>query len=81
MDNALVWELSGDDGIFIGRDRESGDQKWTATTHDLIFGSVSELRFVAFTYASEFAKRKFVDDFVSAWTKVMTLDRFDIDSH
>ena len=63
---------------FEGIDRKSGKLKWTATRADLIFGSNSELRSLAEVYASDDAKEKFVDDFVSAWDKVMNLDRFDI---
>jgi len=73
------WSKSDDNaGVYEGRDRESGDLKWTATPVDLVFGSNSELRAVAETYASSDGEQKFVDDFVAAWTKVMTLDRFDI---
>ena len=61
-----------------GRDRETGELKWTATRADLIFGSNSELRALAEVYASNDAQQKFVDDFVDAWAKVMDLDRFDI---
>ena len=63
---------------FEGRDRKTGDLRWTATRADLIFGSNSELRALSEVYASDDAKNKFVDDFVSAWDKVMNLDRFDI---
>ena len=64
--------------IFEGRDRKTGNIKWTATRADLIFGSNSELRALAEVYASDDAKEKLVKDFVSAWSKVMNLDRFDI---
>ncbi len=63
---------------FEGRDRKTGELKWTATRADLIFGSNSELRALAEVYASNDAKEKFVNDFVEAWTKVMNLDRFDL---
>ena len=63
---------------FEGKDRKTGELRWTATRADLIFGSNSELRALAEVYASDDAKNKFVDDFVSAWSKVMNLDRFDI---
>ena len=63
---------------FEGRDRETGNLKWTATRADLIFGSNSELRALAEVYASSDAGDKFVKDFVAAWTKVMNLDRFDL---
>ncbi|MCC5870399.1 MAG: catalase/peroxidase HPI, partial [Gammaproteobacteria bacterium] len=73
------WSKSSDhEGIYEGRDRRSGDLKWTATPVDLIFGSHSELRAVAEVYASDDAREKFVEDFVKAWTKVMQLDRFDL---
>ncbi|WP_404399655.1 catalase/peroxidase HPI [Idiomarina seosinensis] len=75
------WAKSEDDeSVFIGRDRESGEQKYTATTVDLIFGSNSELRAVSEIYALNDSKEKFVNDFVAAWTKVMQLDRFDLKS-
>jgi catalase-peroxidase len=64
--------------IFEGRDRKTGSVKWTATRADLIFGSHSELRAIAEVYASSDAKEKFVKDFISAWDKVMNLDRFDV---
>jgi catalase-peroxidase len=67
------------DHFFEGRDRESGELKWTATRVDLVFGSNSQLRAIAEVYASEDGKEKFVHDFVAAWTKVMNLDRFDLD--
>jgi catalase-peroxidase len=63
---------------FEGRDRKSGDLKWTGTRVDLIFGSNSQLRALAEVYASEDAKERFVHDFVAAWNKVMNLDRFDL---
>ena len=66
------------DHFYEGRDRESGDVKWTATSVDLVFGSNSQLRAIAEVYASADAKDKFVTDFVAAWTKVMNLDRFDL---
>ncbi|RUO77981.1 catalase/peroxidase HPI [Idiomarina seosinensis] len=74
------WSKSADDeAIFIGKDRETGEQKYTATTVDLIFGSNSELRAVAEIYALSDSQDKFVDDFVKAWTKVMQLDHFDLE--
>jgi catalase-peroxidase len=63
---------------FEGRDRKSGELKWTATRVDLVFGSNAQLRAIAEVYGSSDAKKKFVDDFVAAWTKVMNLDRFDL---
>ena len=65
-------------GIYEGRDRASGEVRWTATPVDLIFGSHSELRAVAEVYAANDGGEKFVNDFVAAWSKVMKLDRFDL---
>ncbi|NNJ93957.1 MAG: catalase/peroxidase HPI [Halobacteria archaeon] len=76
LDMSTKWEKSKTDGVYNGLDRKTGKAKWTATPVDLIFGSQSELRAVAEVYASE--QDKFVKDFVAAWTKVMTLDRFDL---
>lgn len=67
--------------VFEGRDRKSGKVVWTATRADLIFGSNSELRAIAEVYGSSDAKEKFVRDFVAAWTKVMELDRFDLQAN
>ncbi|RUO29257.1 catalase/peroxidase HPI [Aliidiomarina sedimenti] len=79
VDMSTRWEKSDDeDGIFNGYDRSSGDLKWTATPVDLIFGSNAELRATAEAYAVSGVEEKFVNDFVSAWTKVMQLDRFDL---
>jgi catalase-peroxidase len=66
-------------GVYEGRDRATGKMKWTATPVDLVFGSHAELRAIAEVYAENGGEQKFVDDFVAAWTKVMTLDRFDLD--
>ena len=66
------------DGIYEGRDRATGELKWTATPVDLIFGSNAELRAVAEAYASKNGDEKFLRDFVAAWAKVMTADRFDL---
>ena len=63
---------------FEGRDRDSGDLKWTATTVDLLFGSNSILRSIAEVYASDDASGRFVTDFAAAWAKVMNLGRFDL---
>ncbi|MNV98246.1 Catalase-peroxidase [compost metagenome] len=63
---------------FTGRDRKTGQQKWTATRVDLVFGSNSQLRALAEVYASAGGQEKLVKDFVAAWTKVMNLDRFDL---
>ena len=73
------WEKSTSlDGVYVGRDRQTGDQKWTATPVDLIFGSNSELRAVSEVYAASDGEERFTRDFVDAWTKVMNLDRFDL---
>ncbi len=75
----IVWQATDDTKeLFEGKDSKTGDTKWTATRADLIFGSNSELRAVAEVYASADAKEKFVNDFVAAWAKVMSLDRFDL---
>ena len=76
LDMGTEWKPAGD--VFEGRDRKSGDVKWTATRADLVFGSNSQLRAVAEVYAQADAQKKFVTDFVAAWTKVMNADRFDI---
>ena len=79
LDMATEWKPSSSDGDrFEGRDRKTGEQKWTATRVDLVFGSNAQLRATAEVYASANAGKKFVEDFVAAWTKVMNLDRFDI---
>lgn len=79
LDMSTEWKAVDDSKeVFEGKDRESGKLKWTATRADLIFGSNSELRALAEVYASDDAKEKFVHDFVSAWVKVMNLDRFDL---
>ena len=61
-----------------GRDRQTGELRWTGTVVDLIFGSNSQLRALSEVYATQDASEKFVHDFVAAWTKVMNLDRFDL---
>jgi catalase-peroxidase len=79
LDMGTEWKSVADDNdIFEGRDRKTGKVKWTATRVDLIFGANSQLRALAEVYASADARKKFVDDFVAAWTKVMNLDRFDL---
>jgi catalase-peroxidase len=78
LDMSTRWTKSATEGIYEGRDRATGELKWTATPVDLIFGSNSELRAVAEFYAADDAKERFVHDFIKAWTKVMTLDRFDL---
>ncbi len=79
LDMGTVWTPTTEEGeLFEGRDRASGDLKWTATRVDLLFGSNSQLRALAEVYACEDAKERFVTDFVAAWNKVMNLDRFDL---
>jgi catalase-peroxidase len=79
LDMRTAWQPSGsDENLYEGRDRATGEQRWTATSVDLVFGSHSQLRAYAEVYASNDAKDKFVRDFVSAWDKVMNLDRFDL---
>jgi catalase-peroxidase len=79
LDMSTQWAKSAKtEGVYEGRDRGTGELKWTATPVDLIFGSSSELRAIAEVYAADDAHEKFVSDFVDAWTKVMTLDRFDL---
>ena len=74
------WQPSaGSEGVYEGRDRKTNEVKWTGTRVDLIFGSHSQLRALAEVYACADSKEKFVKDFVAAWTKVMNLDRFDLD--
>jgi catalase-peroxidase len=78
LDMSTTWSPSAkSEGLYEGRDRETGVAKWTATPVDLVFGSNSELRAVAEVYASEDGQAEFVGDFVDAWTKVMNLGRFD----
>ena len=77
LDMATEWHRSSDgQGLYEGRDRASGDVRWTATSVDLVFGSHSQLRAIAEVYASDDGGQKFVQDFVAAWDKVMGLDRF-----
>ncbi|MGE4580392.1 MAG: catalase/peroxidase HPI [Desulfuromonadales bacterium] len=79
LDMGTVWKPTAEDQeVFEGRDRQSGDLKWTGTRVDLIFGSNSELRAIAEVYACADAQEKFVNDFVAAWNKVMNLDRFEL---
>ena len=79
LDMGTKWErLATDTAVMEGRDRTSGDLKWTGTVVDLVFGSNSQLRAVAEVYASSDAKQVFVRDFVAAWTKVMNLGRYDL---
>jgi catalase-peroxidase len=77
LDMGTVWSPAGED-LYEGRDRKTGELKWTGTRIDLIFGSHSQLRAFAEVYGSSDAKEKFAGDFVAAWTKVMNADRFDL---
>jgi catalase-peroxidase len=78
-DMGIDWTpVSETEDVFEGRDRKTGDVKWTGTRVDLVFGSNSQLRALAEVYAQDDNAGKFVDDFVAAWTKVMNADRFDI---
>jgi catalase-peroxidase len=79
LDMGTTWKATpADEEVFEGRDRVSGELKWTATRVDLVFGSNAQLRALAEVYAQDDAKEKFVRDFVAAWNKVMNLDRFDL---
>jgi catalase-peroxidase len=78
LDMSTVWAKADQEGVYEGRDRDTGEIKWTATPVDLIFGSNTELRAVAEVYAMAGSEQKFVEDFAAAWTKVMNLDRFDL---
>ncbi|XWN34458.1 MAG: catalase/peroxidase HPI [Devosia sp.] len=79
LDMGTVWTPTNDDEEeFEGRDRSSGDLKWTASRVDLVFGSNSQLRALAEVYGQDTAEKKFVKDFVAAWTKVMDADRFEL---
>jgi catalase-peroxidase len=79
LDMGTEWSsVAGDDDAFEGRDRDSGQIRWTGSRADLVFGSNSELRAVAEVYGSDDAQEKFVKDFVAAWVKVSNLDRFDV---
>ena len=79
LDMGTEWKtVSKAEDVFEGRDRKTGELKWTGTRIDLIFGSNSQLRALAEVYGSSDAQEKFVRDFVAAWNKVMNLDRFDL---
>ena len=79
LDMNTAWGPSSEAYVFEGRDRQTGDLKWTATEYDLVFGSNSELRAVVEFYAFDESRQRFIKDFASAWTKVMDADRFDIE--
>ncbi|MDQ1706555.1 MAG: catalase-peroxidase, partial [Frankiaceae bacterium] len=79
LDMRTEWKPSVSfENVYDGRDRATGETKWTATAVDLVFGSNSQLRAIAEVYASDDAEETFVGDFVAAWDKVMNLDRFDL---
>jgi catalase-peroxidase len=85
LDMDTEWQAADSSGngssaqLYEGRDRATGEAKWTGTAVDLVFGSNSQLRAISEVYASSDASEKFVRDFVAAWDKVMNLDRFDLD--
>jgi catalase-peroxidase len=72
------WQITSSEHVYEGRDRETGEVKWTGTAVDLVLGSNSQLRAIAEVYGCEDAQQRFMDDFVAAWDKVMNLDRFDL---
>ena len=79
LDLGTAWKSTSDaDEVFEGRDRATGEVKWTGTRVDLIFGSNTELRAIAEVYACQDGEERFIKDFVKAWDKVMSLDRFDL---
>jgi catalase-peroxidase len=79
VDMGTEWTPTSEAGdTFEGRDRKTGERKWTATRVDLLFGANAQLRALSEVYAQDDAKEKFVQDFIAAWNKVMNLDRFDL---
>jgi len=78
LDMSTAWKPTSDDNVFEGRDRMTGELKWTGTRVDLTFGSNSQLRALAEVYACQDSQEKFVNDFIAVWNKIMNLDRFDI---
>jgi len=78
LDIGTTWHKSSSPGVFEGRCRSTNATKWTATRADLVFGSNAELRAIAEVYGCSDSKQKFIGDFISAWSKVMNLDRFDL---
>jgi catalase-peroxidase len=78
LDMNTTWQPSSSEGVFEGRDRATGEVRWTGTRVDLVFGSNSQLRAIAEVYACSDSKEAFVKDFATAWTKVMNADRYDL---
>jgi catalase-peroxidase len=79
LDAGVEWKVSeNEENVYEGRDRSSGEIRWTATANDLVFGANSQLRAIAEVYGADDAREKLVRDFVAAWDKVMNLDRFDL---
>jgi catalase-peroxidase len=79
LDMNTQWQPSAaEPGVLEGRERSSGTRKWTGTVVDLVFGSNAQLRAIAEVYACDDAQQSFVKDFITAWTKVMNLDRYDL---
>jgi catalase-peroxidase len=79
LDMNTEWQASSEsEDVFDGRDRATGELKWTGTAVDLVFGSNSQLRAISEVYACDDSQQAFVQDFVAAWEKVMNLDRFDL---
>ena len=78
LDISTEWKQGAEENVYEGRDRSTGDLRWTATAVDLVFGSHSQLRAISEVYAQSDSQEKFVRDFVAAWDRVMNLDRFDL---
>ena len=78
LDMSTIWQKSNVEGVLQGRDRKTGEAKWTGTVVDLVFGSNAQLRALAEVYACSDSQQKFIHEFVAAWNKVMNLDRFDM---
>ena len=78
LEMGTEWRMAATEHVYEGRDRHTGEVKWTGTAVDLMFGSNSQLRAVAEVYGCEDAQQKFVQDFVAAWDKIMNLGRFDL---
>ena len=78
LDSTTVWTTSADEDVYEGRDRGTGELRWTASSVDLVLGSHSQLRALSELYAERGSEARFVRDFVAAWVKVMELDRFDL---